>query len=103
MSKLKRKPAESPNVEGAGAAAQGLLKISVPYFPGWTAMVDGNPCPVARADHALMGVAVPAGERELRLRYWSNYFGRGAAVSALALGVLPWPVVRCRKADAPAG
>lgn len=111
-------PAESTIVEGAGeavspdgtasvaadgeqgyvvryrTAAPGLLKLSVPYFPGWTATVDGNPCPVVRADHALMGVAVPAGERELRVRFRSNYFGRGAAVSgaalALALGVLLW-------------
>ena len=77
--------------------APALLKLSVPYFPGWTAIVDGTSCPIVRADHAMMGIVVPPGEKELVARFHSTYFAAGAAVSAafilLALSILLWPAV----------
>ena len=87
------------------AAATALLKLSVPNFPGWQATVDGRPCAIVTADYALMGIVVPAGEKDLLVQFHSNYFGAGAAVSAgsaiLALCILLWPAVRHRFGNAP--
>jgi hypothetical protein len=66
-----------------------LLRIAVPYFPGWTASIDGKPAEVVIVDNALSGVFAPAGDHELIFRYRSNWFLWGAIVSALtALGII---------------
>ena len=76
----------------------GLMKVSVPYFPGWQASVDGQRREILRVDHALMGVVVPAGEKELVLRFHSTWFAAGAWLSGLTLlccaGLLAWPRFR---------
>jgi uncharacterized membrane protein YfhO len=61
-----------------------LLRVAVPYFPGWRAEVDGQPASVMPADLALIGVSVPAGSHELTLRYRSTWFLAGAAISLLS-------------------
>ncbi len=66
-------------------SAETLLRISAAYFPGWTARIDGQAREVHPIDHALMGVVVPPGERDLILEYRSNYFVAGAAASLLTL------------------
>jgi hypothetical protein len=66
-------------------AADSLLRMSVPYFPGWTAQADGQELRIVRVDHAFIGVVVPAGQGDLRLEYRSKYFAWGAAVSLLTL------------------
>jgi hypothetical protein len=66
-----------------------LLRIAVPYFPGWMAAVDGKAIQVYAVDDALSGVFVPAGGHELTFRYRSNWFGWGAAISGLAsIGII---------------
>lgn len=65
-----------------------LLKISIPYFPGWTASIAGRQYEILRVDHALMGVVVPAGQNELVLHYDSNRFAAAAAVSGISLVLL---------------
>jgi Bacterial membrane protein YfhO len=70
------------------ASKPALLKISIPYFPGWTASIAGRQYEILRVDHALMGVVVPAGQNELSLHYQSNRFATGAAVSAITLALL---------------
>jgi hypothetical protein len=62
-----------------------LLRVSAAYFPGWTARVDGRAREVHPVDHALIGVVVPPGERDLVLEYHSTYFAAGAAISLLTL------------------
>lgn len=66
------------------AAADCLLRIAVPYYPGWTAAVDGKPTGVMPVDYALSGVIVPAGDHELTFRYHPRWFRWGAVVSSLA-------------------
>jgi hypothetical protein len=63
------------------AASTSLLRVSVPYYPGWGALTDAAECPVVPVDHALLGVIVPAGEKELTLRFQSRYFPLGAGLS----------------------
>jgi len=74
------------------AAGECLLRIAVPYFPGWTAAIDGQPAEVRAVDYALSGVIAPAGEHELTLRYRSRRLAAGAFLSAagalICLGIL---------------
>lgn len=67
------------------ADAASFVVVSEAWFPGWSAEVDGVPADVLRANGVLLGVPVPAGARELELRYRPPGLGAGAAVSALAL------------------
>jgi hypothetical protein len=62
-----------------------LLRIAVPYYPGWTAAIDGKSTAVYAVDGALSGVFAPAGDHELTFRYRSNWFVCGALASALTL------------------
>jgi len=74
-------------------ASPSLLKLSVAWYPGWRAALNGGELPVVRVDHALMGVVVPAGDGEVEFRFHSNYFGAGLGitlVAALGLGLLAW-------------
>jgi hypothetical protein len=76
------------------AATDSLLRIAVSYFPGWRASVDGRKLDVVHVDHALMGVVVPAGEKELLLEYHSTYFPLGAAISLLGIAACAFVAFR---------
>jgi uncharacterized membrane protein YfhO len=69
------------------AEAPALLKVSVPYFPGWTATLNERPLPIVRADHALMGIVVPAGEGDIHVKFKSNYFAWGAMATAISIAI----------------
>jgi uncharacterized membrane protein YfhO len=58
-----------------------FIVISIPYDPGWRAMVDGHPGRLQRANYALMGIAVEAGQHRVLLRYDPLPFKVGAAIS----------------------
>ena len=74
----------------------GLLRVSIPYFPGWQATIDGVACPVLPVDHAMTAVVVPAGDKELKLHFRSTYFATGAGLSGFGilllagLGAVAW-------------
>lgn len=74
------------------AAADCLLRVAVPFFPGWTAAIDGRAADVVPVDYALSGVLVPAGEHEVTLQYRSRWFRLGATASlvtaAACLGII---------------
>lgn len=76
---------ESSYVLRYDVAAESLLRLSVPYFPGWAAETGGRDLRTVRVDHAFIGIVVPKGQGELRLAYRSTYFAWGAAVSLLTL------------------
>jgi len=67
------------------AAADTLVRIAVPFAPGWHAAVDGTPAPVVPVDYALSGVMVPAGQHQLTLGFRPNNFLAGAALSVAAI------------------
>lgn len=79
-------------------ASESLLRVAVPYYPGWEATTGGRRLRILRADHAFLGVLVPAGEHEVVLAFHSSYFGLGAALSlaglaavAAAVWLTRWP------------
>jgi hypothetical protein len=87
-------PAEDVVVEDNALVATvvapraGVAVILDPFYPGWTATLDGRPVPVVRTDFAFQGVPVPRGRHVLRLEYRNRWVGIGAAVAAVTLGGL---------------
>ena len=69
----------------APAPAGSALVMTENFYPGWTATVDGRPATAERADYSLIGVALPAGAREVRLRFRSAVFETGRTLTVLAL------------------
>ena len=84
------------------APAECLLRIAVPYFPGWSAAIDGRAADVLPVDYALSGVIVPAGEHELTFRYRSRWLTLGGilsgvtAIIVLGMVLLPGSVLPTR-------
>jgi len=70
----------------AAMACDGVVILSDTYYPGWKAFVDGRPMPIHEVNLAMRGVAVPAGNHEIRFvfRPASVYVGGGFT----ALGIL---------------
>jgi hypothetical protein len=77
------------------------LVVSESWYPDWHASVDGKPVSVVRANHALLGVVLPPGAREVRLWFESASYARGRLVTMLALvltaGLLLSPLIRARR------
>ncbi|MGH9647653.1 MAG: YfhO family protein [Bryobacteraceae bacterium] len=67
------------------AAADTLVRIAIPFAPGWRAAVDGTPAAVLPVDYAFSGVMVPAGQHQLTLRFRQNAFLAGALLSIAAM------------------
>lgn len=75
------------------APGNALLRISLPYTPGWSAEIDGQPTELVPVDEALTGVFVPAGEHRITLQFRPKWFRRGAILSGLGLAALVLCVV----------
>ncbi len=70
------------------APADGLAVVLDPWFPGWSATVDGTPARVLRADYVFMAVPVKAGRHVLRLTYFPRRLLPGIAIAILAAALL---------------
>ena len=66
----------------------GWIVISETHWPGWRAYVDGKRVRAHFANHAFLGVHVPAGEHRVRLRFLPESFTRGRAISLGAVAVM---------------
>ncbi len=65
-----------------------LLILSEPYYPGWQAIVDGQPAALLRADYILRAVPVPAGEHTVELTFRPLTFIIGAVISVVAVLII---------------
>jgi hypothetical protein len=63
----------------------GFVVVSETHFPGWEALMDGNPVPLVKTNHAMMGIAVPAGSHGVEIAYRPASFYWGAVLSAAGL------------------
>ena len=63
----------------------GWVVISESAWSGWRAYVDGRRVAPHFANHAFLGVHVPAGKHRVRLIYLPESFTRGRAISAVTL------------------
>ena len=68
------------------ADAPSLLNVSERYAPGWTATLDGKPTKIYQANYLLRGVALPAGQHRVEMRYTASAARRGWWIS-LATGL----------------
>lgn len=66
------------------AGGRGLLVLSEMFYPGWHALVNAVPARIYRADAALRGVVVPAGDSRVVLEYRPLAVYLGAALTAVA-------------------
>ncbi|WP_146210292.1 YfhO family protein [Vitiosangium sp. GDMCC 1.1324] len=81
------------------AEAPGLLVVMDPWFPGWSAEVDGQSAPVLRADYAFMAIPVPEGTHRVVLRYVPTTLWMGlACVLSVLAGTGGWAWLRRRGA-----
>ena len=78
--------------------ADGLLVLSEVYYPGWQALVDGEPAVVFRAQHTLRALPLKAGEHHVEMRFRPVTFTVGAVISAvtllLAVAWIAWGMAR---------
>lgn len=65
-----------------------FLILSDIYYPGWRARVDDVEARLYRADFALRGVAVPAGNHIIRLEFKPRTLYYGLLLSSLSLFVI---------------
>jgi hypothetical protein len=79
------KPGEMRLRLGTGTPAAGYVLVSENWDAEWTATVDGRPAPVLRGNGTLITVPVPAGARELELRYEGRAYSRGKLVTSASL------------------
>jgi hypothetical protein len=65
----------------ASMERSGYVIISEAAWKGWRADVDGHPSPIVRANHAFLGVFVPAGQHAIKLTYLPQSFVLGRAIT----------------------
>ncbi|MEJ2148457.1 MAG: hypothetical protein P8Z40_03145 [Chloroflexota bacterium] len=70
------------------SSAPALLVLSETAYPGWQVRVDGEPAASLTAYTAIRAVCVPAGSHQVEWRFNPPIFKVGAAISALALGLV---------------
>ncbi len=66
-------------------AADSMLVATDSWYPGWSATVDGRPAPLYAADAAFRGIAVPAGNHTVEMRFKPAVIFYSAALSIAAL------------------
>ena len=77
----------------------GIVQLAVPYDPGFSATVNGNPVEVLKVSGGLTAVCVPSGSVEIQLTYQPQGFVLGAGISGVAVVFLAgyWLVTKSRK------
>lgn len=67
------------------SSAPALLDVSLLYYPGWKATIDGQSTEVLRSNVALMAVALPAGDHTVSFVFAPEFYTAGALISLLTL------------------
>jgi hypothetical protein len=70
-----------------------LLVVSETYHPGWRARIDGRPAPVLRANHAFLGIPLPADGRRVEVAFEPFSFRIGVFLSLVAILVLSASII----------
>ncbi len=70
------------------AGEDAILVLTDSYYPGWVALVDGEPKPIWRANSLFRAVEIPPGAHEVAFEYRPASVRRGAVVSLGSLVVV---------------
>jgi hypothetical protein len=65
-----------------------VLVVSEIFYPGWEATIDGARAPILLTDYLLRGVALPAGQHTVEMRYTAPAARVGAIISVATLLLL---------------
>lgn len=68
--------------------ADGVLVVSEWYYPGWQAILDGEPAEIWEANAGLRALPLTAGEHHIEMVYRPTLFLAGAAISVASMMVL---------------
>ncbi len=71
----------------APAPAGSALVVSESFYPGWSAVVDGQPARPERGNLALITVPLPAGARKVELHFDSAPYHAGKRVTLVAIAL----------------
>lgn len=83
---LQIKEAESGNVSiDCTVTNPSILVLCDTYYPGWTALVDGQPKPILRANYLFRAVELPAGKHTVQFIYRPLSFVYGAVLFGLCI------------------
>lgn len=77
----------------------GQFVVADTFYPGWSALIDGDPVQIDRVDNCFRGVQVPAGDHLIQMQFRSESFifgSRLTIVGSLAIVVLALLTVRER-------
>ncbi len=66
----------------------GVLFVSIPYDPGWSAKVDGEYVDIETVDDALMAIPVSAGTHDVFMYFRPVGYATGVTITCYAAGVL---------------
>lgn len=69
----------------ANLSSPGLLVVSQTSYPGWEAIVNGQPASLLEVDGLLPAVALPAGPSEIVFRYRPVAFRAGLILSGITI------------------
>jgi hypothetical protein len=69
----------------AAMERDGWMVISESAWPGWRAYIDGHRVEMQYANHAFLGVFIPAGKHDVRLLFRPEAFTRGRNLSIATL------------------
>ena len=85
-------------VEADAGSEPALVFVSETYHPWWSALVDGRPAALVRAQEAFMAVAVPAGRHTVDMRLVRPAFVAAAdRITAASWCLLPVALVLTRR------
>jgi hypothetical protein len=70
------------------APREGVVVVLDPWFPGWSASVDGEAAAILRANYAFQAVAVSRGRHRIVLSYENRPFVLGCALAAVGATAL---------------
>jgi hypothetical protein len=65
-----------------------ILVLADPYYPGWTARLDGREAEILRANYALRSVEIPAGEHLLEMEFSGGSYALGRSVARVSWSVM---------------
>jgi hypothetical protein len=82
----------------ARLSSPGLLVLSLTYYSGWEATVNGEPAALLIVDGLLPAVVLPAGDADVTFRYRpvAFYVGLGVSAMTLLVGLVVAAVARRR-------